>query len=954
MGELPRPRPVLDEEGGKNESEVLALDSKEKINAFWEVKYGEDPASFFNEKNYNLLASVDAKIRLDLLAKASFYLSITPEMASGYFDYYPSDLDYIVTTFQTRHGFPRTNNEFNLFVISAKKIAEKMPDLGGRGSQLEKYEEIADRKNRAPSLLLKDFKITFGGKFEKFGKGAENFLKLLDEASQLSVRGTHMINAEQIFSREYQALDTEQKAEFLRLAVAELHYLLLWEEVNNSFFTQEMVDEDRRSAVEIKKRSAMFGGRQTYNRAHSMIYRTYQPVSITQLPQEFFDRDMKSTALRGGAIEEYPYHKLLLAVINELKNISAQTEENVDTLVDFWHKNRNPIFGGSVSDTLSAQNPNLAASKLLALLKKEKGDKNHLAAILYRLEFGKLGISDQGVRYLEKVYDLKEYNNPNYFAHRITADGKIGIFDEQQKAVGFFQINGLDSPEEVVEGEVLQFTYESLFKSKPNETDEERAQRQKILEEFKSNYFQTYLTDFTEETGVAFNNLSLQEQVWFLWFIKKADIKEKQQAMDFITQYGEAGLKTFLSLEHDEGAGKKIVALGEALPYADAEKVFFDHAQVMEFADAFASAVIPQIKQLVPEFSDDSFLYKLRARATEFLQVAHELVKDQAVRDYVEISAFIKSHRPALELKNCYEAVVSTAVIEIANLAGDVAIREILDQAYTRCDEENIKESLELAYGLITPQIKDAKAIRDLKDFYNKEIQFETYGINADMNAVDVEVVASVIDNNSKKRVLDLGCGTGRILTSLRQQGAAVDGLDNTSRHVELTKKQNPDAHIFEGDWKDTGLPAGSYGVIYSLGRNILHEFQLPSQNKMFAEANRLLAPGGIFIVDIPDITVEDSGYKKLADKYAQTMQARGVEHFRYGTIYDSPDGKHFATRYAYSRDDIAQLAEDNGFVIKEVKEKDLATGKGDKNIYFILKKVTDVKMRATPVITKV
>ena len=64
------------------------------------------------------------------------------------------------------------------------------------------------------------------------------------------------------------------------------------------------------------------------------------------------------------------------------------------------------------------------------------------------------------------------------------------------------------------------------------------------------------------------------------------------------------------------------------------------------------------------------------------------------------------------------------------------------------------------------------------------------------------------------------------------------------------------------------------------------------------------------------------------------------IRNFRYGAIYDSPDGVHFTTRYAYSKEDIENLARLTGFEAAEVRRQELPTGAGDENWYYVLEKV--------------
>lgn len=184
-----------------------------------------------------------------------------------------------------------------------------------------------------------------------------------------------------------------------------------------------------------------------------------------------------------------------------------------------------------------------------------------------------------------------------------------------------------------------------------------------------------------------------------------------------------------------------------------------------------------------------------------------------------------------------------------------------------------------------------------------------------------------------------MGCGTGRLLLEMKKAGHDIIGIDFTPRHVEdINKKQASNKPIaFEADWHDTKLQGKEYDSVYSLGRNILHDYSFIDQTATFREANRLLKTGGKFIFDIPN---RDKGaYKEMIDGYADEMKKRGIKNFRLGSIYDSPDGEHFATRYAYSHEDIEMIAQSTSFEIKEIKKEKLSTGKDDENLYYVLVK---------------
>jgi len=261
-------------------------------------------------------------------------------------------------------------------------------------------------------------------------------------------------------------------------------------------------------------------------------------------------------------------------------------KENIEYLVDDFLKEDDECFRENFSLILEILNkqPLISGDILMKRIAKEKNRyyKAIYTRALYHLELGKIGMSKQGVGYLGKTYDLAEHNDPNHFAHRATGDGKVAIFDEKQKAIGYFQLHSFDAPEKILKAEFLNFTYETLFRPQKDETTKEREERMKILEEFKKKYFQTYLTGFYEETGVRFNNLSFPEQGWFLWYAQNASEEDKKRAMAFIKKYREPGFKTFLALEHKQEIGSEILSIGENLNREAAEAIFSKYLSIVD------------------------------------------------------------------------------------------------------------------------------------------------------------------------------------------------------------------------------------------------------------------------------------------------------------------------------------------------------------------------------------
>ncbi len=95
------------------------------------------------------------------------------------------------------------------------------------------------------------------------------------------------------------------------------------------------------------------------------------------------------------------------------------------------------------------------------------------------------------------------------------------------------------------------------------------------------------------------------------------------------------------------------------------------------------------------------------------------------------------------------------------------------------------------------------------------------------------------------KKVLDLGCGTGRMTMNLVKFGAAVTGVDVSEEMLNLARKKCRAAEFVLANSENLPFEEGSFDVVVA-SFLIVH---LKGLEKTFDEVYRVLKPGGVFIV---------------------------------------------------------------------------------------------------------
>ncbi|RNB82944.1 class I SAM-dependent methyltransferase [Brevibacillus nitrificans] len=105
-------------------------------------------------------------------------------------------------------------------------------------------------------------------------------------------------------------------------------------------------------------------------------------------------------------------------------------------------------------------------------------------------------------------------------------------------------------------------------------------------------------------------------------------------------------------------------------------------------------------------------------------------------------------------------------------------------------------------------------------------------------------------------KVLELGCGTGRITLPLAQAGISVTGLDLSQKMLDRAKAKAEElgvadsVRLLQGDMRSFDL-GETYSLIMIPFRSFLHLLHIQEQMKALACIRKHLAPGGKFAMNV-------------------------------------------------------------------------------------------------------
>lgn len=107
------------------------------------------------------------------------------------------------------------------------------------------------------------------------------------------------------------------------------------------------------------------------------------------------------------------------------------------------------------------------------------------------------------------------------------------------------------------------------------------------------------------------------------------------------------------------------------------------------------------------------------------------------------------------------------------------------------------------------------------------------------------EDLIALLAPQPRERILDLGCGTGRLTEQIAASGAEVIGIDADAAMIEQARRQFPAGRFTQSDARNFSFPA-PFDAVFS--NAALHWIKEPE--KVVSRISAALRPGGRFVAE--------------------------------------------------------------------------------------------------------
>jgi len=133
-----------------------------------------------------------------------------------------------------------------------------------------------------------------------------------------------------------------------------------------------------------------------------------------------------------------------------------------------------------------------------------------------------------------------------------------------------------------------------------------------------------------------------------------------------------------------------------------------------------------------------------------------------------------------------------------------------------------------------------------------------------------IKKYVKIFKKNRYKKVLDLGCGTGRNTIYLAQKGFSVYALDASKTGIEITKKKAQELKLINikykvADMKKTSYPKNYFDAVICIF--VLSHGLLKDNEAAVNEIYRILKPKGMLVTEFMSTKDKTCGKGKKIEK---------------------------------------------------------------------------------------
>ncbi len=226
------------------------------------------------------------------------------------------------------------------------------------------------------------------------------------------------------------------------------------------------------------------------------------------------------------------------------------------------------------------------------------------------------------------------------------------------------------------------------------------------------------------------------------------------------------------------------------------------------------------------------------------------------------------------------------------------------------------------------------KILQEVKENYN--LIAKDYARTREFISADVkEIVGRYAVKQG--RILDSGCGNGRLFELLDAPEREYVGLDASEELLRIARQNYPKGNFVAGDALNLTFADNSFDQIFSV--SVLHHFPGETRQKYLQECLRALKPGGSLVLRVWNMWHNDFA-KQLIVKFTigKFLRQNDLDFMDIYYPWKDGQGNVVARRYlhCFTRSELASLCQKSGFAVKE----SWAENKGvNSNIYIVAQK---------------